>query len=122
MLETGSVIACFCVDAEGRKPLGSAQLDLDFSPPGIVRFVTWAVSENDLLRLVETDKKELVLWVGGLDEISEFAEPRYTPGTRSASTPDASWTVELFHQLAFFILNCKPISYCRFKRIDVYIP
>jgi hypothetical protein len=29
--------------------------------------------------------------------------------------------VELFHQLAFFILSCKPISYCRFKRIDVYI-
>ncbi len=30
-------------------------------------------------------------------------------------------TVELFHQLAFFILSCKPISYCRFKRIDVYV-
>src|SRR6516225_7556752 len=30
-------------------------------------------------------------------------------------------TVELFHQLAFLILSCKPISYCRFKRIDVYI-
>jgi hypothetical protein len=30
-------------------------------------------------------------------------------------------TVELFHRLAFFILSCKPISYCRFKRIDVYI-
>ena len=30
-------------------------------------------------------------------------------------------TVELFHQLAFFILSSKPISYCRFKRIDVYI-
>jgi hypothetical protein len=29
--------------------------------------------------------------------------------------------VELFRQLAFFILSCKPISYCRFKRIDVYI-
>ena len=30
-------------------------------------------------------------------------------------------TEELFHQLAFFILSCQPISYCRFKRIDVYI-
>ena len=30
-------------------------------------------------------------------------------------------TVELFRHLAFFILSCKPISYCRFKRIDVYI-
>jgi hypothetical protein len=30
-------------------------------------------------------------------------------------------TVELFRQLAFFILSCKPVSYCRFKRIDVYI-
>ena len=30
-------------------------------------------------------------------------------------------TVELFRKLAFFILSCKPISYCRFKRIDVYI-
>jgi hypothetical protein len=30
-------------------------------------------------------------------------------------------TVELSCQLAFFILSCKPISYCRFKRIDVYI-
>src|SRR2546430_13357497 len=30
-------------------------------------------------------------------------------------------TVELFRQLAFFILSCKPISYCRSKRIDVYI-
>ena len=30
-------------------------------------------------------------------------------------------TVELFRQLVFFILSCKPISYCRFKRIDVYI-
>jgi hypothetical protein len=30
-------------------------------------------------------------------------------------------TLELFHQLAFFILSCKPISYCRFERIDVYI-
>ena len=30
-------------------------------------------------------------------------------------------TVELFDQLAFFILSRKPISYCRFKRIDVYI-
>jgi hypothetical protein len=29
--------------------------------------------------------------------------------------------VELFRQLAFFILSCKPILYCRFKRIDVYI-
>ena len=29
--------------------------------------------------------------------------------------------VELFRPLAFFILSCKPISYCRFKRIDVYI-
>jgi hypothetical protein len=26
-------------------------------------------------------------------------------------------TVELFRQLAFFILSCKPISYCRFKLI-----
>ena len=30
-------------------------------------------------------------------------------------------TAELFRQLAFCILSCKPISYCRFKRIDVYI-
>src|SRR5580704_12734209 len=30
-------------------------------------------------------------------------------------------TVKLFRQLAFFILSCKPISYCGFKRIDVYI-
>jgi hypothetical protein len=30
-------------------------------------------------------------------------------------------TMELFRQLAFFILSCKPISYCRFKHIDVYI-
>ena len=30
-------------------------------------------------------------------------------------------TVELFRQLAFFILSCKPISYCCFKRFDVYI-
>jgi hypothetical protein len=30
-------------------------------------------------------------------------------------------TVELFHQLAIFILSCKPISYCHFKRVDVYI-
>ena len=30
-------------------------------------------------------------------------------------------TVELFRQLAFFILIGKPISYCRFKRVDVYI-
>src|SRR3984893_14303386 len=29
--------------------------------------------------------------------------------------------VELFRQFVFFILSCKPISYCRFKRIDVYI-
>ena len=31
------------------------------------------------------------------------------------------FTVESFHQLVFFILSCKPVSYCRFKRIDVYI-
>ena len=30
-------------------------------------------------------------------------------------------TVESFRQLAFFILSCKPISYSRFKRTDVYI-
>jgi len=30
-------------------------------------------------------------------------------------------TVELFRQLAFFTLSCKPISYCRLERIDVYI-
>ena len=30
-------------------------------------------------------------------------------------------TVELFHQLGFFILSCESISNCRFKRIDVYI-
>jgi hypothetical protein len=30
-------------------------------------------------------------------------------------------TVGLFRQLGFFILSCKPISDCRFKRIDVYI-
>ena len=30
-------------------------------------------------------------------------------------------STELFRQLVFFILSCKPISYCRFKRIDVYI-
>src|SRR5580700_5666355 len=29
--------------------------------------------------------------------------------------------LELFHQHVIFILSCKPISYCRFKRIDVYI-
>jgi hypothetical protein len=29
--------------------------------------------------------------------------------------------VELFRQLAFFILSCEPISYCGFKRLDVYI-
>jgi hypothetical protein len=31
------------------------------------------------------------------------------------------FTVESFHQLAFFILSREPISYCRFKRIDVYV-
>ena len=30
-------------------------------------------------------------------------------------------TVESFHQLAFFILGREPISYCRFKRIDIYV-
>ena len=29
------------------------------------------------------------------------------------------FTVESFRQLAFFILRCKPMSYCRFKRVDV---
>ena len=29
--------------------------------------------------------------------------------------------VELFRLLGFFILSCKPIAYCRFKRLDVYI-
>jgi hypothetical protein len=32
-----------------------------------------------------------------------------------------SLTVELFRQVAFFILSLKPISYCRFKRIDIHI-
>ena len=30
-------------------------------------------------------------------------------------------TAELFRRLAFFILSSKPILYCRFKDIDVYI-
>jgi len=30
-------------------------------------------------------------------------------------------TVESFHQFAFFILSREPISYCCFKRIDVYV-
>ena len=28
---------------------------------------------------------------------------------------------KLFHQLTFFILSLNPISYCRFKYINVYI-
>src|ERR1700733_7828657 len=30
-------------------------------------------------------------------------------------------TVEFISSACFFILSCKPILYCRFKRIDVYI-
>ncbi len=36
LLETGRVVACFCVDAERRKSLGGAQFDLDLSPPSVV--------------------------------------------------------------------------------------
>ena len=36
VLEAGRVIASFCVDAERRKSLGGAHLDLDLSPSRIV--------------------------------------------------------------------------------------
>ena len=35
-LETWRVVPCFCVDAEGRKPLGGAQLDFDLAPSRVV--------------------------------------------------------------------------------------
>jgi len=35
-LQTGRVVACFCVDAERRKSLGGAQFDLDLSSPSVV--------------------------------------------------------------------------------------
>src|SRR5258708_13607954 len=43
-LEAGRVIACFCVDAQTRKPLRCAQLDLDLAPAGVVGLITRVVT------------------------------------------------------------------------------
>jgi hypothetical protein len=53
---------------------------------------------------------------------SPFIEPICVNAANEIkSRGDPPTTMELFHQLAFFVLSCKPISYCRFQRIDVYI-
>jgi serine/threonine protein kinase len=51
-------------------------------------------------------------------EVAEALETAHRAGIVHQCLPLNSG---LFHQRAFFILSCKPISYCGFKRIDVYI-
>jgi len=53
--------------------------------------------------------------------VADFAGPAERFRISVLRPGELPLTVELFHQLAFFILSCKPISYCRFKRIDVHI-
>ena len=48
-LEDWRIVTSFCVDAERRKPLGGAPLDLDLAPSGIVRFITRVISKNILV-------------------------------------------------------------------------
>jgi hypothetical protein len=47
--------------------------------------------------------------------------PKLQNPPKSQGLTDSCAEPELFRQLGFFTLSCKPISYCRFKRIDVYI-
>lgn len=54
-LEPGCVVACFRVNTEGRKPLRSAQLDLDLPPARIVSLVAWVVSQNILVAQLLAD-------------------------------------------------------------------
>jgi hypothetical protein len=67
----------------------------------------------------------LAVLIAPLTVVAEFLKENLRYGldrnvsARRALT-DLPLTAELFHRLAFFILSCKPISYCRFKRIDVY--
>ena len=59
--------------------------------------------------------------LGGSEEGEELGEKRTSIRFVFAKNNCLPLTVELFRQLAFFILRRKPISYGRFKRIDVYI-
>src|ERR1051325_3825798 len=43
------VVAGFVINAERRKAFGSAEADFNFAPAGIMRFVTWMVSQYILV-------------------------------------------------------------------------
>lgn len=59
-------------------------------------------------------------WFNGL---RRWSDPRSRPrADDGGSRPDLrSLLVEFISSACLLILNCKPISYCRFERIKVYI-
>ena len=48
-LMAGSVVAGLVVDAEGRESFRGSQFDFDLAPAGVMRFVTWMVSQYILV-------------------------------------------------------------------------
>ena len=54
-LMAGSVVAGLVIDAEGREAFGGAQFDFDFAPAGVMRFVTWMVSQYILVTQLHAD-------------------------------------------------------------------
>src|SRR5437016_11026479 len=51
----GGVISGIGIDAEGRKPLGCAQLDLELAPARVVGLVAWSIAENILVSQLHAD-------------------------------------------------------------------
>src|SRR6267142_1906153 len=48
-LVAGGVVAGFVENGEWRKALGRAQLDFNFAPTSVVRFIAWMISQNILV-------------------------------------------------------------------------
>src|SRR5216684_4592295 len=51
----GGVIASLGIDAERRKPLGRAQLDLELAPASVVSLVAWSIAEDILISQLHAD-------------------------------------------------------------------
>ena len=55
------------------------------------------------------------------NQIARAASPPTLARNARMGHPRWEWCNAKTAHTPFFVLSCKPMSYCRFKRIDVYI-
>lgn len=90
--------------ASGKNPAG--KVELGFTVPDVEALYR-DMSAKGVLFSMPPKKQDF----GGV--LAQFVDPE---GAHCSVGAEA-----LFPHLIFFVLNRKPISYCRFKRINVYI-